>query len=132
MMASLGVLVADGLAVEGDGAAGTGHGAEQILQHLGAAGAVQTGDTQNLALPQLEGSVLQAGVLARDVLHVQDDLTGLVGLGREAVGQLPAHHQADDLIHGQLLGRTGGHPLASRMMVTSSLMRRISSILWLM
>ena len=98
--------------MEGDGAALPGHGAEQVLQHLSAAGAVQSGDAQHLALAQLEGSVLQAGVLAGDVLHIQDHVTGLVGLGREAVGQFPAYHELNDLLHGQLLGRAGGHPLA--------------------
>ena len=71
-----------------------------------------SGDAQNLSLPQLEGGVLQPGVPARDVLHVQDDLPRLVGLGGEAVGELPAHHQPDDLVHGELFGRAGGHPLA--------------------
>ena len=93
-----------------DAAALAGHGAEQVLQHLGAAGAVQTGDAQDLALAQLEGGVLQAGVFARDVLHVQNHLAGGVGLFGEAVGQFAAHHQADDLVHRQLFGRAGGHP----------------------
>ena len=97
--------------MQGDGAALTGHGAEQVFQHLGAAGAVQARNAQNLALAQLEGGVLQAGVFACDVLHVQNHIAGLVGLFREAVGQLAAHHQADDLVHGQLLGGAGCHPL---------------------
>ena len=96
--------------MEGDLASLAGHGAEEVLQHLGAAGAVQTRDAQDLALSQLEGGVLQAGVSARDVLNVQNDLAGGVLLGREAVGELAAHHQADDLVHGQLFGRAGGHP----------------------
>ena len=35
---------------------------------------------------------------------------GLLVLGREAVGQLPAHHQLDDLLHGQVLGAAGWPP----------------------
>ena len=50
--------VPDDPAMELDGAARLGHGAEQILQHLGTAGAVQAGDAQDLPLAELEGCVL--------------------------------------------------------------------------
>ena len=96
--------------MEGNSSPLSGHGAEQIFQHLVAVGAVQTGDTQHLTLFQLESSVLQPGIFSRNMLDVQDHLSRLVGLGREAVGQLTAHHQPDDLVHGQLLGRFGSHP----------------------
>ena len=106
-----GGLVLDLLTVEADGAALLGHGAEQILQHLRASGAVQSGDTQHLTLAQLEAGVLQAGVFARQMLHFQDHLAGLIVLGRETVGQFAAHHQLDDFLHGQVLGVARCHPL---------------------
>ena len=102
--------VADLPAVEPDGAAVPGHGAEEVFQHFRPAGAVQTGNAQDLALVELEAGFLEPGVLAGQMLDLQNHLAGDVVLGREAVGQLPAHHQPDDLIHGQLLGRPGGHP----------------------
>ena len=37
-----------------------GHDAEEVLQHLGAPGAVQAGDAQDLPFPQLEGRLLGA------------------------------------------------------------------------
>ena len=102
--------VADLPAVDPDGAAVPGHGAEEVFQNLRPAGAVQTGNAQDLALVELEAGLLEAGVLAGQMLDLQNHLAGDIVLGREAVGQLPAHHQPDDLIHGQLLGRPGGHP----------------------
>ena len=106
-----GGLVLDLLAVEADGAASLGHGAEQVLQHLGAAGAVQSGDAQHLALAKLEAGLLQTGILTGQVFYLQDHVAGYIVLGREAVGQLTAHHQLNDLAHGQVLGVAGGHPL---------------------
>ena len=98
--------------METDGAAALCHGAEEVLQHLGAARAIQARDAQHLALAELEAGLLQAGILAREVLHLQDHISGDIVLGGEAVGELPAHHQLDDLAHGQILGLAGGHPLA--------------------
>ncbi len=96
--------------MELDHAAALSHGAEEILQHLSTARAVQTGDPQDLSLPELERGVPEAGIFAGEMFHLQDGLTRLVGLGRETVGELTAYHQLDDLIHGKLLGGPCGHP----------------------
>ena len=95
-----GITVLDLLAMELNGATLPGHSAKEVLQHFRAAGTIQTSNTQDLSLMELEGGVLQAGILTGNVLYVQDDLARLIGLGREAVGQFTAHHQLDDLIHG--------------------------------
>ena len=60
---------------------------------------------------QLKAGLLQASVLAGEVLHLQNHIAWNIVLGGKAVGQLRAHHQTDDLIHGQFLGRAGGYPL---------------------
>ena len=106
----LGRTVLDRLSMELDHAAALSHGAEEILQHLSTARAVQTGDPQDLSLPELERGVPEAGIFAGEMFHLQDGLTRLVGLGRETVGELTAYHQLDDLIHGKLLGGPCGHP----------------------
>ena len=67
---------------------------------------------RTLALAQLEGGLLQPGIFAGEALYLQDHIARDIVLGGEAVGQLTAHHQPDDLIHGQLAGRAGGDPLA--------------------
>ena len=105
-----GVAVAADLPAQLDHAFLAGGDAEDVLQGLGPAAAVQTGQSHNLAPAGLEGHVLQKAVLGGEVFHLQIDLAGLVGLGRELVAQLAAHHQSDDVVHLQLGGGPGGHP----------------------
>ena len=104
------VAVLTGLAAQGDSASLAGGDAEDILQRLGPAAAVQAGQTQDFAPAGGEGDVLQEGILGCQILDLQIDLAGLVGLGRELVAQLTADHQADDILHLQLGGGTGGNP----------------------
>ena len=49
---------------------------------------------------------------ARQVLHFQIDLAGLIRLRRELVAKLAADHEADDVVHLQLGCRTGRYQLA--------------------
>ena len=86
-----------------------GH-AEDVLQRLGTAAAVQAGKTENFAPAGSEGDVLQQGILGGEPFDLEIDLAGLVGLGRELVAQLTADHQADDVIHLQLGRGLRGHP----------------------
>ena len=51
------------------------------------------------------------GVQGGQALHPEQLLTHHVVLVGIAVGQFTANHQADDLIHGQILGGLGGNPL---------------------
>ena len=58
---------------------------------------------------RLEAHVPEQAVLRREVFHLERDLADLVRLGRELVGELAAHHVADDVRHLQLAGRLGDH-----------------------
>ena len=66
------IAVAAGLAVEGDGAVLAGHHAEDALERLRAAAAVQTGQAEDLAAARREVHIAQAVILARQVLDLQE------------------------------------------------------------
>ena len=109
----LGAAVFNGLAVHPQFSALARGAAEDVFQQLRAPGAIQAGNAQDLALLKLERHVLEPGVHGREILDLEHHVgSNLIILGREAVGQLAAHHEADDLVHGELLGGTGGDPLA--------------------
>ena len=44
------------------------------------------------------------------MFYLQCHFTGLVGLGRELVGQFTAYHEFDDLVCGQIFGRFRCNP----------------------
>lgn len=60
----------------------------------------------------LEAHVIQLVVEPGQTIDFQRDFVAdFVVLGREAVGEFPADHQLDDLVHVHLAGRVGGDPL---------------------
>ena len=109
----MGVVVGYLFAVQLDAALTAIANTEQGLDDVGALGPHQSGDAEDLPLVQVEGHILNGGlVLRRQVFDLEDHLFRLVGLFREALGQFTADHHADDLIHGHALERLGCHPLA--------------------
>ena len=106
----LGCPVSDSLSMQADAPAGLRHCAEEVLQHLRAPGAIQSGDAQHLAPAKLEAGVLQTGIPACEMLYLQNHLAGYIVLRRETVGQLATHHQLDDFLYGQVGGAARGHP----------------------
>ena len=109
----MGVVVGHLFAVQLDGTLAAVANAEQGLDDVGALGPHQPGHPEDLPLVQVEGDVLDGGlVFRRQVLDLEDHLFRLVGLLREALGELATDHHADDLIHGHALERLGRHPLA--------------------
>ena len=110
---------ADFLAVQEDGAGGQlAVLAEQGGHQLGAAGTHESGDAEDLALPEVEVHAFQdfAGWILRvqgvQARHLEEHLAGLALALGEALGHLPADHQVHHLGHGELGGGQGGHHAA--------------------
>ena len=81
-------------------------GAEYGARHLGAAGAHQSGEAQDLALAQREADVADFRAAA-EVLHFEHGLgPGVIRDRRPFVRQRAADHHGDDLFHRR---RLGGH-----------------------
>ena len=75
--------------------------AEEGAGDLGTTGTDQAGETEDLALLDLEGHVVD-GLDGREILDAQNDLVGqrLRG-GTRVGGNLAADHHLDDLAHGR-------------------------------
>ena len=85
---------------------------------------------RTLALAQLEGGLLQPGIFAGEALYLQDHIARDIVLGgKRLVSSRPTISRMISSMVSWLAGRVATH-WPSRMMVTSSLMRTISSILW--
>ena len=98
---------------EVDTAGGAGAHAEDGLQKLGSAGADQAIQTEDLALADVKGDILQVRlVLGGKVLDRQDRLAGLVVDRREAVLERTADHCGDQLVHVGVLGALGHDEVA--------------------
>ena len=97
-------------AADRDDAAGAGIGAYQGPRHLGAARAHQPGETEDLALLQVEADVLEQ-LGGGQLLHVEDRLGALTWFGSHVGGQFATHHQLDDLRDGDLGTRAAVHEL---------------------
>ena len=86
----------------------SGADAEDRLEQLGAAGAHEPVQAEDLALAHVERDVLQVGIELRgEVLDRQNRIAGLVVDRREAVVERAAHHGGDELVHvgvGGVLG----------------------------
>ena len=44
------------------------------------------------------------------MLHIQDDVTRFVGLGRKAIGEFASDHQTDDFFHSEFARWAGSNP----------------------
>ena len=89
--------------------------AEQALHRLGAAGADQPVETENLAPPQLEGNVGIFGRV-RQPLDRQDDVADRhVALGEDLVDRTADHHA-----HELRLGDGGDRPVADLLAVAQA------------
>ena len=75
--------------------------AKQGSGDLGAAGADQARESEDLTLLDLEGHVVD-GLDGREVLHAQDGFVGeRLGGGARVRGDLATDHHLDDLTHGR-------------------------------
>ena len=93
------------LAVDLDGAGLHRVGAEQRARQLGAAGALQAGEADDLAGADLDVDVVQHR--RRDAGRLQPDVAELLGraAGREVAVELAADHERDELAGVDLRGR---------------------------
>ena len=91
----------DRLAAQGYRPRAYGVGTDQGPGHLGAPGSHESGKAEDLTLVQLEAHILEQA-LGRQPVHRQEDLPVVTQVFRPGVvGDLPAHHQRDDLPHGR-------------------------------
>ena len=105
LMASIGLLICDGLAVEVDALLGDLVRPEQGSHQLRSAGADETHQAEDLALPQGELDVLQLpGV---HVLDLEDRLARALRPRRELVLDGPTDHHRDHLVASDLAHRPG-------------------------
>jgi hypothetical protein len=111
-MAAAGGAEGEGPAAQGDFAGVGRREAEQDTRQLGAAGADQPGEAENLAGADLEADVVHPGRRTAEPAQRQHDLAGR-GFGwRVGVGYLAAHHQVDQLGLGRVGDAAGADALA--------------------